>query len=176
MAEQPSAPEELAAPQKNRTKLLIIFVLAALLAIGLSAAGAWFFLTGDSAEDGGAEPAAVASKNEQAGQGKQRAVYELLGQPFVVNFRGAGRERYLQVSMALMGRNEADLKALKAHMPTLRNQLVMLLSGQDFEDLRSPMGVEVLKQKATAEVQELAMREVGNTVVEQVLFTNFVMQ
>ena len=61
-------------------------------------------------------------------------------------------------------------------MPALRNQLVMLFSSQEFDQLNTSLGLEMLKQKVTATVQELAMREVGEPVVEQVLFTNFVMQ
>ena len=61
-------------------------------------------------------------------------------------------------------------------MPTLRNQWVMLFSNHDLDDLNTALGVELLKQKATVAVQELALIEVGSTVVEQVLFTNVVMQ
>ena len=169
MANEASAPAELAAPKKNKSKVIIIATIAILLAVGLSAAGAWFFLNKESE----AQPEQSA---QAIPQGKQKAVYELLEPAFVVNFHSQGRQRYMQASLALMSRNENELKQLKVDMPTLRNQLVMLFSSQDFEELNSPVGIELLKQKATAAVQELAMREVGNPVVEQVLFTNFVMQ
>lgn len=44
----------------------------------------------------------------------------------------------------------------------------------DFE--RIQIGQEMLRQKATASVQEVAQKEVGKVVVEQLLFTNFVLQ
>lgn len=169
MANEASAPAELAAPKKNKTKVVIVASIAILLAVGLSAAGAWFFLNKESA--GPQEQSA-----QEIPQGKQKAVYELLEPAFVVNFHSQGRQRYMQASLALMSRNENELKQLKVHMPTLRNQLVMLFSSQNFEELNTPVGIELLKQKATAAVQELAMHEVGSPVVEQVLFTNFVMQ
>ncbi len=94
----------------------------------------------------------------------------------MVNFNYNGRQRYMQVTVALMARDQAALDALKVHMPVLRNNLVMLFSSQDFESLTSSVGKEMLRQKATASVQELAQKEVGKTVIEQVLFTNFVLQ
>ena len=39
-----------------------------------------------------------------------------------------------------------------------------------------PVGKEMLRQQATATVQELAKQETGAMTVEQVLFTNFVLQ
>ena len=73
-------------------------------------------------------------------------------------------------------RDQAALDALKVHMPLLRNRLVMLLSSQDFEALKTPVGKEMLRQQATASVQELAQKEIGKLAIEQVLFTNFVLQ
>jgi len=53
---------------------------------------------------------------------------------------------------------------------------VMLFSGQTYETLATPVGQELLRQKATASVQEVAQKEVGKVVVEQLLFTNYVLQ
>ena len=107
---------------------------------------------------------------------KQPAIYEELSPAFVVNFTQQGRARYMQVSVALMARDQVALDALKVHMPVLRNRLVMLFSGQDFASLITPVGKEMLRQQATASVQELAQKEIGKLAVEQVLFTNFVLQ
>ena len=95
---------------------------------------------------------------------------------FIANYNQNGRQRYMQVSITLQARNQADLDALKVHMPVIRNNLVMLFSGQSFDNLATPVGQEMLRQKATASVQEVAQKEVGKVVVEQLLFTNFVLQ
>ena len=52
----------------------------------------------------------------------------------------------------------------------------MLFASQNFDSLMTPVGKEMLRQQATTTVQELAKKEVGDGVVEQVLFTNFVLQ
>lgn len=156
---------------KSKLKLIILIVVGLLLAVGLSIGGTWFILSkNDKAEEPKHEEAANAAPVHQA------AVYQDLLPAFVVNFNVQGRTRYLQVSMALMGRDAAGMEKLKVHIPVLRNRLVMLLSGQDFTALQTPLGKEMLLQQALASVQELAQKETGSTVVEQVLFTNFVLQ
>lgn len=169
MATETSAPAELAAPKKNRLKLIVVAVVALLLAAALSAGGTWLFLSKSA-------PAADGAVVQPVEAARQPAIYEDLAPAFVVNFYTEGRTRYMQASLTLLARDQRELAALKVHMPALRNQLVMLLSSQEFTDLNTPLGVDMLKQRVTAAVQELAMSEVGSPVVEQVLFTNFVMQ
>lgn len=168
MAKAPTA-DSSAPAKKNRLKLVVIAVVALLVAIALSAGGTWFFLSKN-------RPVSEAAASPVTAPVKQPALYEELMPPFVVNFHADGRTRYMQASLALMARDPQQLAALKVHMPALRNQLVMLLSSQDFAELNAPLGLDMLKQQITASVQALAMSELGVPVVEQVLFINFVMQ
>ncbi len=179
MAKKEAAPAAAGAEAKpaGKMKLIIIIVIAVLLAVGLSVGGTWFFLS--KKNDGAAEEAKAAAAAEPAEPAvpvKQAAIYEELAPAFVVNFNHQGRARYMQVSVALMTRDQAALDALKVHMPVLRNRLVMLFSSQDFASLITPVGKEMLRQQATASVQELAQKETGKVTVEQVLFTNLVLQ
>ncbi|MCF7202757.1 flagellar basal body-associated protein FliL [Pseudomonas oligotrophica] len=167
----PPIPGASDADGKRRMKLIIAIAVAFLLAIGLSIGGTVFFLGRDEAT-----PDAAAEQAAGAPDGKQAAVYEPLAPAFIVNFAHNGRQRYMQVSVALMSRDQLALDALKQHMPLLRNRLVMLFSGQDFAALMTPVGKEMLRQQATSTVQELAQKEIGKLAVEQVLFTNFVLQ
>ncbi|EJM84311.1 flagellar basal body-associated protein [Pseudomonas sp. GM74] len=154
---------------KGKLKLIIAIVVALLLAIGLSVGATWYFM--HSAQS---KPAAAVA--ETAPIGKQPAIFEPMAPAFVANFNQNGRQRYMQVSITMLARNQTDLEALKVHMPVIRNNLVMLFSGQDFATLASPVGQEMLRQKATASVQEVAQKELGKVVIEQLLFTNFVLQ
>ena len=153
--------------RKGKLKLILLVVSGLLLAVGISVGATWFFL--HKAQSKPSE-AAVASNV------KAPAIFEPMAPAFVVNFNQNGRQRYMQVSITLLGRNQADLDALKVHMPVIRNNLVMLFSGQTFDSLATPIGQEMLRQKAFASVQEVAQKEVGKVVVEQLLFTNFVLQ
>jgi flagellar FliL protein len=153
---------------KGRIKLIIVIVVALLLAIGLSVGATWFFMHEPRSKPVASPETAVSSK--------QPAIFVPLLPAFIANYTQNGRQRYMQVSITMLGRDQADLEALKVHMPVIRNNLVMLFSGQDFATLASPVGQEMLRQKATASVQELAHKELGKVVIEQLLFTNFVLQ
>ncbi|TBU95401.1 flagellar basal body-associated protein FliL [Phytopseudomonas dryadis] len=166
-----AAPAETGGKPAGKLKLILVIVLALLVAVGLSIGGTWFFLSKGEARNESQEDAA-----QGATPVKQPAIYEELAPAFVVNFTQNGRARYMQVSVALMARDQAALDALKVNMPVLRNNLVMLFSSQDFDTLVTPVGKEMLRQQATASVQELAQKETGKLVVEQVLFTNLVLQ
>ena len=152
---------------KGKIKLIVLIVVALLLAIGMSVGATWFFMHSAQSKPVAAETAVV---------GKQPAIFEPMAPAFVANYNQNGRQRYMQVSITMQGRNQADLEALKVHMPVIRNNLVMLFSGQDFTALATPVGQEMLRQKATASVQEVAQKELGKVVIEQLLFTNFVLQ
>ena len=154
---------------KGKLKLILMIVVGLLLAIGASVGGTWYIM-----HSGASKPAPAA---ETATNVKQPAIFEPMLPAFVANFNQNGRQRYLQVSITLLARNQSDLDALKVHMPVIRNNLVMMFSGQGFDTLASsPVGQEMLRQKATAVVQEVAQKEVGKPVIDQLLFTNFVLQ
>jgi len=155
---------------KRKLKLIVLVVLGLLLAVGLSVGSTIYFM-------GRGETKSAEAADTLATPQRQAAIYEVLAPAFVVNFSNTGgRQRYMQVSVALMSRDQVALDALKEHMPLLRNQLVMLFSSQEFASLATPVGQEMLRQQATASVQELAQKEIGKLAIEQVLFTNFVLQ
>ncbi|MGV6393897.1 flagellar basal body-associated protein FliL [Pseudomonas caspiana] len=155
---------------KGKLKLIIVAVVALLLAVGLSVGATWFFMHNATPK---VDPAAATVADPNV---KHPAIFEPLTPAFVVNFNSNGRQRYMQVSITMLARNQPDLEALKVHMPVIRNNLVMLFAGIPFESLATPIGQEMLRQKATASVQEVAQKELGKTVIEQLLFTNFVLQ
>jgi len=169
---------QLAGKGKGKGKLILLILVALvalLLVVGLSAGATWWVLNKDQPEASAAELSTEPTVEHVAPTGP-RAIYENLVPAFVVNFEHAGRQRYMQVSVALMSRDQAALDALKEHMPVLRNRLVMLFSEQQFSVLSTAVGQKLLRLQATASVQELAQKEVGKLTVEQVLFTNFVLQ
>lgn len=107
---------------------------------------------------------------------KQPAIYFPLKPALIVNFQARGRQRFLQAEITLMVRDNAVIQAVEMHMPMIRNSLVMQLGGQDYETLQTAEGKEALRQDALVTLQGLLEAEIGQPGVEQVLFTNFVMQ
>lgn len=122
---------------------------------------------------------AVEAVDETAAAAPERpasALYYPLRPPFVVNFEHRGRVRYLQVSITLMARDPAVIEAVQQHMPLIRNRVILLLGGEDFEELRTDEGRELLRLALLEALQEILEEELGKPGIEQVLFTNFVMQ
>lgn len=75
-----------------------------------------------------------------------------------------------------MTREQDVIAALVKHAPTIKSKLVILLSGQQFDVLKTPDGRLALKLECLTAVQEILSAEIGKPGVEKVLFTDFVMQ
>ena len=160
-------------PKKKKKWLLWLAILIVLA--GISVAATLYMLgTFDQAEpvaeDEAAEPADSNAAEVVA------TIYYPLKPEFMTNFDVRGRQRFLQVEMSLMLRENDVITAIELHMPAIRNELVMLLRGQVYEEMQTPEGKELLRQQALLAVQRVLQAEIGKPGVEQVLFTNLVMQ
>ncbi|MDX9873344.1 MAG: flagellar basal body-associated FliL family protein [Spongiibacteraceae bacterium] len=156
------------AQASTKKKILVIsgLVLLLLLAAGGSA------LLLNLGTTGSGEPAATAN----APQTPAQAIYLPLEPAFLTNYTVHGRMRYLQLSVTAMARDQVVIDTLQKHMPLVRNRIVMLLGGQEFETLQTAEGREQLQQAMLKAVQETIEQELGRPGVEQLLFTNYVMQ
>lgn len=150
------------APPKSKMMLIIIIVAVVALLIGGGVAA--FLLMGEEAPAEATEPAV------------KPAIYHELKPPFVVNYQWQGRQRYAQISISIMTRDGSAIAALEKHMPLVKNNLLEVFGSQDFDGLRTPEGKEALRQQALETLQQIVLDETGNAGIEQVLFTNFVMQ
>ena len=110
-------------------KKLIVFTMA--LALGLSQARA--------AEDEEAAPRASA--------------YVSLGEPMVLNLSGGKRLTFLQISADVLISDADAESTIKTHVPAIRHSLIMLLSEQKANDIKSPGKREEIRQQATARVK-----------------------
>ena len=151
----------------NRKKLVLIGAAAAVVAVALAVA-AWFLLGGKHAGEG-AEAASVPVA-------APTAIYASLGDKFVVTLQEDGRQRYFQTSLSALTRDEAVVKALELHAPLIRGRLVTLLGEQDFAALRTEAGKLALRERILAALQDVLRTETGSPGVEQVFFTEFVLQ
>ncbi|MGH1472221.1 MAG: flagellar basal body-associated FliL family protein [Cellvibrionaceae bacterium] len=152
-------------------KKVILLAVMALVLIGISVGGTIFAL-----KMFGGEEEVAAEEEAPIEEVKKAAIYYPMKPPIIVNFQARGRQRFLQAELTLMLRDESMIGPIETHMPMLRNSMVMLFGGQVYEELQTPEGKDLLQEQALTEVQDLLEQETGNTVVEQVLFTSFVMQ
>lgn len=117
-----------------------------------------------------------AAEEEDAEPPKNHAIYYPIQPPLIVNFDARGRQRFLQAELALMTREDDVISAIELHMSMIRNSLILLIGSHLFEELQTAEGKEILRQQCLQEIQRLMEQEIGKPGVEQVLFTNFVMQ
>ncbi|WP_448546821.1 flagellar basal body-associated protein FliL [Thalassotalea fusca] len=172
---------ELDNPGKKK-KLIIIIAVVAVLAIGGGAA--FFFMGGseevsqeqldaalDSGGEGG-EDGATAQPSASTGS----ALYVPMPRPFRFNIPGAARDRFVEIRVQLLVRGSDNEEAAKKHVPLIESTLLAVFTQSNADDLATSAGKTSLKQKALAEVHKIMNDVEGSNIVEQVLFTGFVMQ
>lgn len=162
-------------PSGGGKKKLIIMVVVALLLVGLSVGGTLLAL------DLLVEKPAVTNEEgevveEEVVEEKKTAIYYPLKPEILASYNVRGRQRYVQADMTLMLRDESVIEVIELHKPMIRNSLVLLFGGQVYEELQTAEGKEYLRQQALETIQGLLEQEIGEPGIEQVLFTNFVMQ
>ncbi len=170
---------ELEEPKKSKKMLIIIVAVVVLVAGG---AAAFFFMGGSDAptptessttEEGGS---ASAETEQGASVDVGSALYVPMPRPFRFNIPGSVRDRFVEIRVQLLVRNSDQEEAAKKNIPLIESTLLSVFSQANADDLATSVGKASLKQKALAAVQQEMKDVAGEKVVEQVLFTGFVMQ
>ena len=155
-------------------KLMVIMIIGAILLVAVSMGGVFFLLKSMGMLNPGAGGgiAAHGAKDDKA-----PPIYHPLEPAFVVNFKDRGRNRFLQVEIQVMSRDQEMITELTKHMPVIRNNLLILLSSQSAENLQSQEGKETLRATALLEINRFMEEQTGEKdVIEALYFTSFVMQ
>lgn len=162
------ADEGAAAPAKGGKKGLII-IIAAVLVLGGGGFGAW------KAFSGGGEEGKAAKKEEPKELLPPK--YINLDPPFVVNFEAEASVRFLQVTIGIMTRDLEVEKLVKDNDPRVRNDMLMILSGQSYASVSTIEGKEALRKKCLEAVRTIVKEMNGAPEkIEALYFTSFVMQ
>lgn len=154
------------APKKSKKKLIAIAAVALLLSAG---GGAYFFLNS-------ADPSEEEMVEAEVEIPIEEAFYLPLTPVFIVNLPDRGKQRFLQVSVTLMTRDESILLKVEQHMPVIRHHMTNVLSAQTIASIQSAGGIEQVRSQALEEINGVLSSEFLTEAVEQVLFTSFVMQ
>ncbi|MCP8688986.1 flagellar basal body-associated FliL family protein [Marinobacterium sedimentorum] len=96
--------------------------------------------------------------------------------PFVANFGGAGPLRFIKCEITLQVGSEDGHHAVNYHLPSIRNDIVFLLSAQDEAALSSVEAQAALAKEALAQVQTMLREEEGAPLVTDLFFTSLVIQ
>lgn len=104
------------------------------------------------------------------------SIYIPMQPPFVVNYGGAGRLKYLKTELTLRVNDVHTAAAVRHHMPLLRNAMVMLFSRQSEESITTQEGIAQLRETAKSEIIALLESEQGEADVLEVYFNDLIVQ
>ncbi len=167
-------------PQGGKKKLIIIIAVALILLIG-GGVGGWMMLSGgdEKKEDAKAEGEGGHGQSEEekaAEQASKMALYVVLPRPFVFNVAAKPRYRLVQIKVALLVRGAANQALATLHTPLIEGAMFKVFSAASSEQLATVEGRNKLRSDAMASVSQALHEVTQQAVVEQVLFTGFVMQ
>ena len=180
-------------PTKSGGKGKVIMILAAaILLISGSTIGLLYFM-GMLGNTGGAKSADKNASHKLAAV--KPSYYLSLQPPFTVNFEDQSHASYLQVEMQVMAHNQKALDVIKENMPLVRNNILLILSAQKFEQVSTRAGKEQLQRSILDAIQKVVDQSEQEQVskdkkdekaagthapktdkVAQVYFTSFIMQ
>ena len=132
-------------------KFLLLFIMLLLVTINPAAAGG-------------------------SGGGGGSSNYLPINPPFVVNINNGNGFNFLQVNTELKLANPEFAGMVTHHMAAIRHIMIMLLSSQSTDQIRTLEGKELLREQALEAIQTVLEEETGDPTIEAVYFTGFVIQ
>lgn len=194
MADEEELELDVNQPKSNKMTTILLIVLIVLVLI-VGGVGAWLYLSNDSESDTGGDASSGDTNTEKV---LKPLHYLTMVPEFVVNFGPGSKVRYLQVDLQVSTRDESVLTLINTYRPVLRNDILVLLSGQTYDQLRERSGKETLQKNILDTINRVvaeAMHPEKNkeakddkaadenqqavTVkgpIENVYFTSFIMQ
>lgn len=164
MAENDNQEAEPAKKSSGKGMIILVAVLTVVL-IGGGGAAAWFFLMNKPAE----ETAAAESDKLLPPQ------YVPL-EPFVINIKGNGRPRFMQIKLALMTRDPNTVKAVGAYTPSIRNEVVDYLTQLEIKQIIAKKATEQIRINTLTRINNLLTAEQTGVQLDDLLITDMVVQ
>ena len=111
---------------------------------------------------------ASAAEEEQA---PTEIAYYALKPSFVSNLSGG--PKYIRCDIQLMTEQASEIPKIELHTPALRHDILMLIGGQDGNQLKTRQGKEDLRQTALASVRSRLEEMTGKAIVNDLYFTAY---
>lgn len=179
--------------EKKSSKKLIIIILAVVLLLAGSGGAAYFFLLkGAPAEGEHAE--AKDAKHEEAKheEAKHEAEHEELSpeeaaaaaekiyydlpKPLVVNLPKGTGAKFVMIATTFLVQGADTVDVLKKNEPMIRNNLLMIISAQNAQELKTREGKDKLRAAMNESVSAVLTKMTGKSRLKEIFFTSFVMQ
>lgn len=107
---------------------------------------------------------------------KETIAYVSLGDAMVLNLASTGKTRFVQFKADILVTGSDGETDVKNHLAAVRHALIMSYSGQTVENMRSAQSREEIRVAAVAKVKTLIEELSGNSGVENILFSSFLVQ
>jgi flagellar protein FliL len=164
MASTTAHPKEIVPAKSGKMKKIIMIAVGAIVLLGAGAGGAYFLL-GKQASHAPAKPAPEAPP-----------VFFPLDSLTVNLQSDDGSMHYLRTGLTLKLKDEKIQATITEPMPEVRSHVLLLLSGQKPDDITTVEGKKKLAEQLRATVDSAASTADKPVHVEEVLFTEFVVQ
>lgn len=171
---------------KSSKKMMIIIIAGVVLLIILGVGGGMFFggffddepVAAESSQnaEGESEGESNSSDSEETSEAIADISYWPLEPAFVLNFEGKSKARFMQIGLEVSTTNEKSYAAVKKHLPVIRSEIVLLLSGQKYEEMVTPEGKEQLRAELIETVNVILKQHKVKKGIDNIYFTSFVMQ
>ena len=155
--------------QQGIAKLWLILIIVLVVLLGGGGAAGWMLFNKHSKPATGDKTVADTAAPKRA----EKPVFLDLDS-FTVNLEGG--DRLLYVGMTLHLGDEATQEFLRAHLPQVRNRMLMVLSGQDADALITSDGKQKLAEAIRASLLKQFAGAQPALLVDKVLFTQFIVQ
>jgi flagellar protein FliL len=154
----------------------IVVSLVLILAIAGSVLGTLYATGNLPSQKQASAPAASDQGSATHSKPAAALTYVSLDPAFTMSFQDSSAAQYLQFAINVAVEDKHVEEAIKTNDPAIRNGLVMLLSSQKAEDLKTREGKERLRMQIRDEIRSTLKGLTGKTGVADVFFTSFVMQ
>lgn len=105
-----------------------------------------------------------------------QAQYLDLQPEFVLNYGQDGRVRFLRMEVTLVMIDESDVIDTGYHSAGLRHIVVMNVTGAQHADLHDLGRRDALRERILDDMRAYMNRETGRPMIQQVLFSNLILQ
>lgn len=104
--------------------------------------------------------------------------YIALDPDIITNYAGDNSKKlgYLRLTIEIMLDNPEYIADIEHHMPLLRATAIEVIGGQDEQKVKSLTGREDMRRSILKNFRDILMRETGNEIVRDIIFTKYLRQ
>jgi flagellar FliL protein len=163
-----TATQQAAPASPGPLKRIILIVLIAIIAAGATGAGVWFFMSKRA-------PAAASPVEPAQAPGAVPLFFPL--ESMTVNLQSDdGQQHFLRIGLTLKLSDAKTQQELTDHMPEVRSRILLALSNKHPDELAPLEGKRALATELQTLIQQPTDSGAAPIHVQDVLFTEFVVQ